>query len=164
MSLIGVIAIVFSLVAAGAFGIEEAISASGPGMTIVMLIVFPFIWCLPLSEMVSELGSLLPTEGGVYSWARESFGEFWGWQIGLWSALTTWLCQAEYCALVAGYAAKLIELSPTGIYIVKILVVVVFTIVNLVGLDWLFSLSSPVSLISPHWLWRPTRFSCISIC
>lgn len=147
MSLIGVIAIVFSLVAAGAFGIEEAISASGPGATIVMLIVFPFIWCLPLSEMVSELGSLLPTEGGVYSWARESFGEFWGWQIGLWSALTTWLCQAEYCALVAGYAAKLIELSPTGIYIVKISVVVVFTIVNLVGLDWLEKLETFFSIL-----------------
>lgn len=142
MSLVGVIAIVFSLVAAGAFGIEEAISASGPGTTIIMLIVFPFIWCLPLSEMVSELGSILPTEGGVYSWARAAFGEFWGWQIGLWGALTTWLCQAEYCALVAGYVAKLVELSPAGIYMVKIAVVVVFTIVNLVGLDWLEKLEN----------------------
>ena len=32
MSTIGVVAIVFSFVAAGAFGIEEAISSSGPGI------------------------------------------------------------------------------------------------------------------------------------
>lgn len=137
MSVIGVIAIIFSFVAAGCFGIEEAIAASGPGVTIAMLIIFPFIWCFPLCEMVGELGSILPGEGGVYSWGREAFGEFWGWQVGLWGALTTWLCQAEYCALVAGYAAKLIALSPTGTFMIKVAVVVVFTIINIIGLDWL---------------------------
>lgn len=44
MSLIGVVALIFSFVAAGAFGIEEAISASGPGLTLIMLLVFPFVW------------------------------------------------------------------------------------------------------------------------
>lgn len=76
MSLVGVVALIFSFVAAGAFGIEEAISASGPGLTLIMLVAFPFIWAFPLSEMVGELGSLYPTEGGIYSWARESLGEF----------------------------------------------------------------------------------------
>ena len=137
MSTIGVVAIVFSFVAAGAFGIEEAISSSGPGITLALLVIFPFVWCFPVGEMVAELGSLLPTEGGVYSWGRESFGEFWGWQVGLWSALTTWLCQAEYCALVAGYAAKLIDLSPAASFAVKVAVVIVFSIVNIIGLDWL---------------------------
>ncbi len=137
MSTIGVVALIFSFVAAGAFGIEEAIAASGPGVTIAMLVIFPFIWSFPICEMVGELGSIFPTEGGVYSWGREAFGEFWGWQVGLWSAITTWLCQAEYCALVAGYAAKLVDLSPMGTYIIKIGVVVIFTIVNIIGLDWL---------------------------
>ena len=43
---------------------------------------------------MGEMGSLIPTEGGIYHWGRESYGEFWGWQIGFWSAITTWLCQA----------------------------------------------------------------------
>lgn len=137
MSTIGVVAIVFSFVAAGAFGIEEAISSSGPGVTLALLVIFPFVWCFPVSEMVAELGSLLPTEGGVYSWGRSAFGEFWGWQVGLWSGLTTYLCQAEYCALVAGYAAKLVELSPAATFAVKVAVVIVFSIINIIGLDWL---------------------------
>lgn len=142
MSTIGVIALIYSFIAAGAFGIEEAISASGPGVTLAMLIIFPFVWSFPICEMVGELGSLYPTEGGVYSWGREAFGEFWGWQVGLWSALTTWLCQAQYCALVAGYAAKIIHLTPATEYIVKIAVVVVFTIINIIGLDWLEKLET----------------------
>ena len=147
LSTIGVVAIIFSFVAAGAFGIEEAIAASGPGLTLFMLLVFPFVWAFPLSEMVSELGSLIPTEGGIYSWGRESFGEFWGWQIGLWSALTTWMCQAQYCALVVGYAAKFLNMSPTGEYIAKIVMVVIFTVINIIGLDWLEKLETVFTVL-----------------
>lgn len=147
MSTIGVMALIYSFIAAGAFGIEEAISASGPGVTLAMLLILPFIWAFPVSEMVGELASIYPTEGGVYSWGREAFGEFWGWQVGLWSALTTWLCQAEYCALIAGYAAKIINLTRTEEYIVKIAVVVVFTIINIIGLDWLEKLETAFTVL-----------------
>ena len=43
LSTIGVVALIFSFVAAGAFGIEEAIAASGPGLTLIMLLVFKVI-------------------------------------------------------------------------------------------------------------------------
>lgn len=142
MSTVGVIALIYSFVAAGAFGIEEAISASGPGATIIMLLLFPFVWSFPLCEMVGEMGSILPAEGGIYSWGREAFGEFWGWQIGLWSALTTWLCQAQYCALIVGYAAKFVKMSDTTEYLMKVVVVVVFTVINIIGLDWLEKLET----------------------
>lgn len=147
MSLVGVVALIFSFVAAGAFGIEEAISSSGPGLTLIMLVAFPFVWAFPLSEMVVELGSLYPTEGGIYSWARESLGEFWGWQAGFWSGISTWLCQAQYCALVAGYAAKYIPMSETTEYLVKLAVVAVFTIINLIGLNSLEKLETVFTVI-----------------
>lgn len=147
MSTIGVMALIYSFIAAGAFGIEESISASGPGVTLAMLLILPFIWAFPCSEMVGELASIYPTEGGVYSWGREAFGEFWGWQVGLWSALTTWLCQAEYCALIAGYASKIFELTPAMEYGVKIAVVIVFTIINIIGLTWLEKLETVFTIL-----------------
>lgn len=137
MSLLGIVVLIYSFIAAGAFGIEEAIASSGPGVTIAMLLLFPFVWSIPLGEMVAELGSLYPTEGGIYSWAREAFGEFWGWQVGLWSALTTWLCQAEYCALVAGYLGKIVPMSPEVEFGVKIAMVLIFTLINIAGLDFM---------------------------
>lgn len=147
MSLIGVIALIFSFVAAGAFGIEEAIAASGPGVTLVMLLLFPFIWSFPLCEMVGELGSLYPTEGGIYSWGREAFGEFWGWQVGFWAGVSTWLCQAQYCALIVGYAAKFFDMSDAMAYGMKIAVVVVFSVVNIIGLDWLEKLETVFTVL-----------------
>ncbi len=50
----------YCLVAAGAFGIEDMISLSGPGLTIVMLIVFAVIWAHPISRVVSEITSIMP--------------------------------------------------------------------------------------------------------
>ena len=142
MTTLGVVALIYSFVAAGAFGIEEAISASGPGLTLAMLLIFPFIWSFPLCEMVGELGSIFPNEGGIYAWGRAAFGEFWGWQVGWWSGASTWICQAQYTALVAGYAAKIIELTPSQEYMIKIAVVVIFTIINIIGLDWLEKLET----------------------
>lgn len=142
MSLMGVVALIFSFVAAGAFGIEEAVSASGPGVTLAMLIIFPFVWSFPLCEMVGELGSIYPTEGGIYSWGREAFGEFWGWQVGLWAGISTWLSQAQYCALIAGYSEKIFDLTPTTEYLLKVGVVIIFTIVNIMGLTWLEKLET----------------------
>ena len=147
MSTIGVVALIFSFIAAGAFGIEEAIAASGPGVTIAMLIIFPFVWSFPLCEMVSELGSIYPTEGGVYSWAREAIGEFWGWQAGLWGALTTWLCQAQYVVLVVGYLAKILEMSTATEYVFKVGIVAVFTIINIIGLDWMEKFETVIMIL-----------------
>jgi amino acid transporter len=73
-------------VAGGAFGIEEMISASGPGLTLLMLIVLPFIWAGPQALVSAELGSAIPEAGGFYKWVQRGLGEFWAFQAG---ALTT---------------------------------------------------------------------------
>ena len=71
----GVVFMIYCLVAAGAFGIEEMIPISGPGLTLLMLVLFPIFWALPISEMVAELGAVLPSEGGAYVWTRDALGE-----------------------------------------------------------------------------------------
>ena len=55
----------YCLVAAGAFGIEDMIPLSGPGLTIIMLIVCAIIWAHPISRVCSELSALIPGEGGI---------------------------------------------------------------------------------------------------
>lgn len=74
MTPMGVAMVVFCLVAAGCFGIEEMIPEAGPGMTILMLILFPFIWGLPISLQIAEMGSIIPSEGGLLTWCRETMG------------------------------------------------------------------------------------------
>ena len=56
MSLLGIVVLVYAFIAAGAFGIEEAIASSGPGVTLAMLLIFPFVWSIPLGRMVHGTG------------------------------------------------------------------------------------------------------------
>lgn len=69
-----VVFMIFCLVAAGCYGIEEMIPECGPGLTIVMLCVMPFVWALPFGLVASELGSVRPQEGGYYKWVQEALG------------------------------------------------------------------------------------------
>ena len=71
---------IFCLCAAGAYGIEDMIPMAGPGLTLVMLIVLPFLWSIPMAFVASELGSAIPQEGGFYKWVQRACGEFWGFQ------------------------------------------------------------------------------------
>lgn len=142
----GVVFMIYCLVAAGAFGIEEMIPISGPGLTLLMLVLFPIFWALPISEMVAELGSVLPSEGGAYVWAKEGLGEFWGWQVGFWGTIGTWLQQAMYVVLVAGYMEKFIPLTPATSMMIKLTMILVFTVINLLGIREVSQVSTVLSI------------------
>jgi amino acid transporter len=111
-----------------------------------MLILFPVFWAFPISEMVAELGSILPSEGGAYVWAREGLGEFWGWQVGFWGTFSTWLQQAMYVVLVAGYMEKFIPLSEAGSFGIKLLMILIFTVINLLGIREVSQVSTVLSV------------------
>ena len=142
----GVVFMLFCLVAAGAFGIEEMIPEAGPGMTLILLTIFPLIWALPLSNIVAEASSLLPTEGGIYVWVREAFGEFWGFQAGWWETMSSYITNGVYVALVAGYISQIVPMSEPALLALKVGMIGVFTIVNLMGLREVDTVSSVLSV------------------
>ncbi|MEG0829042.1 MAG: APC family permease [Anaerovoracaceae bacterium] len=143
----GIVFMIYCLVAAGAFGIEEMIPASGPGMTILLLVIFPIIWAYPISNLVAEMGAVLPSEGGVYVWVKEAFGEFWGFQAGWWGTVSTYITNGVYVALVADYTSQMIPMSPASILVLKIGMIGIFTFVNLMGLKEVGKVSTILSIL-----------------
>lgn len=143
----GIVFMLYCLVAAGAFGIEEMIPEAGPGMTLILLIAFPIIWAYPISNLVAEMGSVLPSEGGVYVWAKEAFGEFWGFQAGWWGTVSTYITNGVYVALVAGYVSQMIPMSEVAIHALKIGMIVIFTVINLMGLKEVGKVSTILSIL-----------------
>ncbi|MDR0424757.1 MAG: APC family permease [Clostridiales Family XIII bacterium] len=144
---VSIVFMIYCLVAAGAFGIEEMIPISGPGLTLTMLIVFPIIWAWPISNMVAEAGSILPSEGGVYVWVREAFGEFWGFQAGWWNTVSIYITNGVYTALVVDYMSQYIDFSDRTAFMIKLIMVAAFTIVNLLGLREVGIVSSVLSAL-----------------
>jgi len=85
LTLSALICVIYFTVSGGAFGLEPLIGAVGPGLAIVLIVVTPLVWSLPMALMVAELATLLPEEGGYYVWVKESLGEFWALQEAWWT-------------------------------------------------------------------------------
>lgn len=147
MKVSSIVFMIYCLVAAGAFGIEEMIPASGPGITLAMLIIFPVIWAWPISNLVAEAGSILPSEGGVYVWVREAFGEFWGFQAGWWATVSTYITNGVYVALVVDYTSQYVAMSDATAFGLKIVMILIFTVINLLGIREVGAVSSVLSVL-----------------
>jgi hypothetical protein len=57
ISLIPLVGIIYFTVSGGAFGLEELVSSTGPGLALLLLIATPLLWSLPVALMVSEMST-----------------------------------------------------------------------------------------------------------
>ena len=141
-----VVFMIFCLVAAGCYGIEEMIPECGPGLTIVMLCVLPFVWGLPFGLIASELGSVRPQEGGYYKWVQEALGEFWGFQAGWWRTISIYIDNTSYVILAGGYAATVWDIGIGGEFALKFCMIGIFTLVNIRGVKDVGAVSTALSI------------------
>ena len=108
------VAVLYAYCAAGPFGFEEMISTSGPGMSLLFLIIVPWLFALPVSLATSEMATAMPVEGGFYRWTRAAFGDFLGYQSGFWNWTGTFLMNAAYAVALADYVAQLTPVVAAG--------------------------------------------------
>ena len=103
LSFLPLLAVVFFNVSGGPYGVEDAVSVFGPGLTLLLLALTPLLVALPVALAMAEMGGALPEEGGYVTWVRRAFGPFWGFQVGWWSWLNSFVDVAVYPALFADY-------------------------------------------------------------
>ena len=141
--LVTVFFMIYILVSGGSFGIEDMVSSSGPGLTILLLVLLPVLWSLPMALVASELGSALPGEGGFYIWARRALGDFWGFQTAWWWSLSIFVDSSVYVVLGVGYLQNWLDFGQLWFYVICWAVIAAFTLVNIFGVR-LVALSSTV--------------------
>ena len=95
--------VMFSYTTGGPFGLEDMVTTSGPGITLLYLLIIPFFWCIPVSLVSAELTTVMPVEGGFYRWTRAAFGDFWGFLAGWWNWSASFLLGGAYAVLFADY-------------------------------------------------------------
>ena len=95
--------VMFSYTTGGPFGLEDMVTTSGPGITLLYLLILPFFWCIPVSLGSAELTTAMPVEGGFYRWTRAAFGDFWGFLAGWWNWSASFLLGGAYAVLFADY-------------------------------------------------------------
>lgn len=126
---------IYCACAGGAFGIESMISSSGPGLTLLLLVLIPLLWAMPIGLYCSELSNLVPVDAGPYVWSKMAFGEFWGFNMGYWMAIANYLTGPAYVVLAVDYIGMYVPLTPVTAFLCKAVFILIFMIINLRGLQ-----------------------------
>lgn len=128
--------VMFSYCTGGPFGLEDMVTTSGPGLTLLFLLFIPLFWSIPVSLVSAELTTAMPVEGGFYRWVRAAFGDFWGFLAGWWNWCASFLLGAVYAVQFSDYLGFYIpQLVGWKHYAVSLLVVALITWINIRGID-----------------------------
>ena len=105
-------------------------AAGMAGYAIVPIVVICGLLSLLTMFSYAELGTAIPLAGGEYTFAKVAYGGFTGFLTGWFE----WLSNMFYAALSAiGFAYVVSYLFPVSIELTAVIVVIVFSIVNLRG-------------------------------
>lgn len=133
-SVFSVFCLIYCTASAGAFGVEEIVSGCGPGMTVCILIGMALVWAYPVVLGTAELASIMPGEGGYYYWAKHTLGEFWSYVMGINGAVSFYVCSSTYVVMSVNYLAAIVEMTVAEAIIIKLAIIILFTVINLMGL------------------------------
>ncbi|HEY6338321.1 MAG TPA: APC family permease [Candidatus Sulfotelmatobacter sp.] len=135
-SLFYLVFVMFSYTTGGPFGLEDMVTTSGPGLTLIYLLVLPFFWCIPVSLVSAELTTAMPVEGGFYRWTRAAFGDFWGFLAGWWNWSASFLLGGVYAVLFTDYLVYYFpQLTGWKHYLVSLALIAVITWINVRGIQ-----------------------------
>ena len=135
-SLFYLVFVMFSYTTGGPFGLEDMVTTSGPGITLLYLLILPFFWCIPVSLVSAELTTAMPVEGGFYRWTRLAFGDFWGFLAGWWNWSASFLLGGAYAVLCADYLSYYSPgMSWVTHYLISATLIVILTWVNVRGIQ-----------------------------
>jgi amino acid transporter len=128
--------VMYAYATGGPFGLEDMVTTSGPGLTLLYHLFIPFFWCIPVSLVAAELTTAIPVEGGFYRWVRAGFGDFWGFQAGWWNWTSSFLLGGTYGVLTADYLTYFIPtLAGWKHYAIAVAVIALVGYINVLGIQ-----------------------------
>jgi amino acid transporter len=139
--------VMFSYTTGGPFGMEEQVTTSGPGMTLLYHLLIPLFWCIPILLVAAELNTAMPVQGGFYRWVRAGYGDFWGFLVGWWNWTASFLLGSAYAVLFADYGkAYFPSITHTEHFAICVALIAVITYVNVRGISLVGKISTALEI------------------
>ena len=133
--LLAAVGLLYASACGGPYGTEDYVARTGPGLLMLLVTVAAGLWGVPLALATAELSARRPVEGGFYRWVREYLGEFWGFQAGVWSLLSSFLDNALYPVLFGQAVASLYPgVGWAGRWVAAVAFVAILTGLNILGI------------------------------
>jgi amino acid transporter len=133
----------YSYTTGGPFGLEDQVTTSGPGMTLLYHLVLPLFWCIPISLIAAELTTAMPVAGGFYRWTRAAFGNFWGFLAGWWNWTASFVLGSAYAVLFSDYLSFYFpQIAGWRHYLVSVALIALIAYVNVRGIQMVGKLAT----------------------
>jgi amino acid transporter len=146
-SLLPFVFVMYAYATGGPFGLEDMVTKSGPGLTLLYHLIIPFFWCIPVSLVAAELTTAIPVEGGFYRWVRAGFGDFWGFLAGWWNWSASFLLAAAYAVLATDYLSFYFRaIVGWKHHLVSVLIVAAIAWINVRGIQMVGAVSTVMSI------------------
>jgi amino acid transporter len=128
--------VMYAYTTAGPFGLEDQITTSGPGLTLLYHLLLPLFWCIPVSLVAAELTTAVPVQGGFYRWVRAGYGDFWGFLAGWWNWCASFILGGAYAVLFTDYLSFYFPgLVGWKHYLVAVALIAIIGYVNVRGIQ-----------------------------
>lgn len=112
-------AMIFFIVSGGPYALEETVSSLGWKLSMLAILIAPFVWAVPISFLVGEMAAADPAAGGYYEWIKKSNGKFMG-ALAAWSSLAmSFFDIAIYPSLFITYLCKIFPAVGTDVSILS---------------------------------------------
>ncbi|MCI7146023.1 MAG: APC family permease [Clostridiales bacterium] len=149
---IGVAMMVCVTVAGGGFGIEDLVGGVGPGVTMLVFCVLPFIWSLPFGLSSAELSAAYPENGGMYVWAKNGLGEKCGFASGWAYTIAGFIEPATFAVLTTNYLQVMFELvgvkvTPIIFWLVCAVLIAIFAVINILGIKVISNMATVITVL-----------------
>ncbi|PYX11499.1 MAG: hypothetical protein DMG84_23820, partial [Acidobacteria bacterium] len=139
--------VMYSYTTAGPFGLEDQVTTSGPGMTLIYHLILPFFWCIPISLVAAELTTAMPVQGGFYRWVRAAFGDFLGFLASWWNWSASFLLGSAYAVLFTDYLGFYFpQITGWKHYVVSVVLVAIITWINVRGIQMVGQFATALEL------------------
>ena len=96
-------AVIFLTVSGGPYGLEPLLNQVGSNASLLLLMITPLLWDVPIIFTVLELNSMMPVTGGYYQWVKRALGLRWAFYEGWWTWLYTFADLAIYPVMFVQY-------------------------------------------------------------
>ena len=107
MTVLSLTMTIFFSVSGGPYGLEPLMNESGAFIGLMLIIIIPIVWALPVALLTAELSSTMPGEGGYYIWVKRALGPMAGFFCAWLTYFYTWIDTAIYPVLFVMYLKSL---------------------------------------------------------
>ncbi|HSB76927.1 MAG TPA: APC family permease [Terriglobales bacterium] len=148
ISLAPFVAVLYAYCAGGPFGFEAMVSTSGPGLSLLFILIVPLLFSVPIALATAEMAAAMPVEGGFYRWTRAAFGDLWGFHCGWWNWTGTFFMSAAYGVLMADYISELHPLTPAQHWLIAFAFLALVGYLNIRGIRLVGNLTLALLLLA----------------